>query len=360
MNSNERSTLNPADLSPEHSFGLRPAVAITRGETTESVHCAAVAVVDREGRLIASYGDPHLATYSRSSLKPIQALAAVMRGFPDRFGLTDRHLALACASHSGEDYHVEAAGQILAAIGATGDDLQCGIHIPAYIKPDNGGVPPKATFTTLHNNCSGKHSCMLALARMLNMPLADYLKFDAPTQRLIRGMVAEMTGVAAEDMPHGIDGCSAPNYVLPLSALARGFARLAWATTQAPGSLSEADRAGARNARAMMTYPEMVSGTGRFDLQLVEAAGRRIFSKAGGEAIECVGIPERGWGLALKIGDGGVRAIGPLTVSVLQELGVLDEAAVATLDPVAHPHLKNHRGIQIGTARSLARLKFHD
>jgi L-asparaginase II len=336
---------------------LVPAVEITRGDAVESVHYAAAAVVDHDGHVVASIGDPHYVTFSRSSLKPFQALAAVMRGFPEKFGLSERHLALACASHSGEPHHTRAALEILQAIGATVDDLQCGTHIPVYLRSDEGNVPPKSDFTQIHNNCSGKHSAMLALAKMLDADLAEYLKYDGRVQTVIRDMIVEVTGADRTKMHWGIDGCSAPNYAMPLSALATGFARYAWAAAQPDEKLSDAKRAGARIARAMMNYPEMISGTGRFDLQLVEAAGRKIFSKVGGEAVECVGIPWKGWGIAIKIGDGSVRAIPPLMTSILNQLGIINEGTQKALAPVAHPKLKNVRGSEIGTARAIVQLK---
>ena len=341
---------------PKDSFV--PAVEVVRGSLVESVHYAAAAVTDHNGRIVASLGDPHYVTFSRSSLKPFQALATVMRGFPERFGLTERHLALACASHSGEERHTQAAQEILNAIKASVSDLQCGAHIPIHFKPDEGGIPPKSEFTAIHNNCSGKHSAMLALSRLLDAPASEYLNHDGRVQTVIRDLVCEITGAVPAKLRWAIDGCSAPNYAMPLSALATGLARYAWAVSQPDEALSNAQRAGAKIARAMMKYPEMVSGTGRFDLQLVEASGKTIFAKTGAEGLECVGIPSQGWGVAVKIADGSARGIGPLVVSVLAELGALDDDALGRLESVVHPRLRNVRGTETGTLRSIARLNW--
>ena len=332
------------------------AVEIIRGNTVESVHYAAAAVVDHDGRVVASLGDPHYVTFSRSSLKPFQALPTVMQGFPARFGLTERHLAVACASHSGEARHTQATQEILNAINASAADLQCGTHIPIYMKADEGSIPPKTEFTAIHNNCSGKHSTMLALSRILDAPASEYLKYDGKVQTLIRELICEVLVLTPDQMTWGIDGCSAPNYSMPISKLATGFARFAWAVSQASETLSDVQRAGARIARAMMTYPEMVSGVGRFDLDLVEAAGKTIFAKTGAEGLECIGIPSKGWGVTVKIADGSARAIGPVVVSILSELGVLDHDAQKRLESSAHPRLKNVRGTETGTARCVARL----
>ncbi|MEW5701054.1 MAG: asparaginase [Candidatus Zixiibacteriota bacterium] len=338
----------------DHS-GLAPAVEVTRGEAIESIHHAAAAVVDCEGNLIAHLGDPGFVTFSRSSLKPFQALAGVRRGVPDRFGFQERHLALVCASHSGEPRHVEAAREMLAAIGARPEDLQCGVHIPLYIHPEEPPIPPKTDFTPLHNNCSGKHSGMLALARVLNAPIDHYLELDSPVQKAIRETVIEMLSLSANEIRTGTDGCSAPNYAVSLRALAAGYARLSQAANPRLGR-SPAGAEGARIVAAMMRHPEMISGTGRLDLAISEASGGTLFTKAGGEAVECVGVPERGLGIAIKVGDGGTRAVGPLLIGVLRELGLLPDGSAAGLNGFAAPILHNHRGIAIGTARYVGRL----
>lgn len=332
------------------------AVEIIRANTVESVHYAAAAVVDHTGKLVASIGDPDYITFSRSSLKPFQALPSVMRGFPERFGLTERHLAVACASHSGEPRHTQAAQEILDAINASVADLQCGTHVPIYMTTGDGAIPAKSEFSAIHNNCSGKHSTMLALSQILEAPQAEYLKYDGAVQSVIREVICDLLDLRPDDMTWGIDGCSAPNYSLPISKLATGFARLAWASTQPLERLTDVQRAGAKIARAMMKHPEMVSGVGRFDLELVESAGKTIFSKIGAEGLECVGIPSKGYGVIVKIADGSPRALAPIVVSILTELGVLDEEAQKKLEKSAHPRMKNVRGTEIGTARCVSRL----
>jgi len=336
-----------------------PLAEVMRGDAVESVHQCAAAVVDKHGTLIASLGSPDYVTYSRSSLKPFQVMPTVMRGVPDRFGLKDRHLALMCASHSGEDRHVEVAREILEAIDAREEDLQCGAHVPLHYLYENEGTPPKSAFSPLHNNCSGKHLGMLALARIIGCPFEEYLELESPVQRLIRERVATLLRTDAAAMPVAIDGCSAPNYAVPLRALALGFARLAASAGPKPATDEECHTACTRIVSAMRAYPEMVSGEGRFDLDLSRATGARVFSKAGGEAVECAGIPERGWGVAVKVIDGSTRAVGPLMVWVLNELAVLDKTELEALTKYVTPVLKNHRGLDIGTIRMNGKLIRH-
>ncbi len=347
-------------MTESHAFptGLVPAVEFTRGGSVESVHHAAAAVVDHTGRVLARIGDPQLVTLTRSSLKPFQALASVLRGYPECFGLTARHLALGCASHSGEPQHIQAAQEILDAIGAGIADLNCGVHIPLHLKAEEGGIPRKSEFSAIHNNCSGKHSTMLALARLLDAPLSGYLDYGHSVQAAIREAITTATGCDAARAASGIDGCSAPNYAMPLAALATGFARYARAVARAESELDSTERAAAKIARAMMTHPEMVSGTGRFDLTLSNALDRAIFAKSGAEAIQGVGIPSKGWGVVIKIGDGTGRGLPPLMVSLLDQLGVLDDAARARLESVGAPRLKNLRGLEVGVARCVAQVEW--
>jgi L-asparaginase II len=332
------------------------AVEITRGDAIESVHCGVAAVVDYEGNVIAHFGDLDYVTFSRSALKPFQALPTVMRGVTQRFTLDDRHVAVMCGSHSGEDCHAEAVRGILDAIGRTVDDFRCGVHVPIVVRNAEGPIPPKSEFTQLHNNCSGKHAGMLALAKMLECPPADYLAYDSEPQRLIRETIMELTGVSAGEIWHGIDGCSAPNYAMSIQSLAHGVSRLAHAATAGDDSGDALKRGARRIVGAMRQYPELVSGTGRFDLVLAQATRGRCVPKVGGEAIECIAVPERGWGIVAKVTDGNARALGPFVVSILDQLDLLDDRARFELASFARPDLRNHREIVIGTARPVVRL----
>ena len=334
-----------------------PTIEVTRGDVTESIHWSAAAVVDHHGKLIAHIGSPDLEIFSRSSLKPFQALPTVMRGFPDGFGLENRHLAVICASHSGEDCHVTAVQEILDAIGADVSNLQCGTHVPLFRRRGDAAVPALATFSAIHNNCSGKHAGMLALAKMIGVSNDTYLDPDSAMQKLIRERIAAFLGVDESTMRYGIDGCSVPNYIIPLRNMAYGFARLSASVGPNPVRDEECSDACRRIVTAMREHPEMVSGEGRFDLDLARATNGRMFSKAGGEAVECIGIPEKGWGIAVKIVDGASRAVGPTVVGILDQLGLLDKDELEALDSYANAELRNHRRIITGTMRMVAELE---
>jgi L-asparaginase II len=318
-------------------------VEVTRGDTTESVHFGAVAVVDSLGRLLAQAGDPHALIFTRSSLKPFQAMPFVAKGGVEKMGFTQDELAVMCASHNGEELHVEAVNSILGKIGRSATDLQCGSHVPNYISENGQRVVGKADFSPVYNNCSGKHAGMLAFCKLLGAPHGDYLDPDHPIQVEIRKCVAHFAGVPESQLRMGTDGCSAPNYAMPLSALAFAFARLA-----AFDQDSEYGDAPGKIFRAMTGNPRMVSGLGRGDLAIMQTGKGDWVSKVGGEAVKGLGIKSQGIGIAAKVAGGGTRALVPLIVEVLKQLDILPDASGTPLEVFVRPEVKNHRDIVTG------------
>lgn len=310
-----------------------PLVKVTRGGIVESVHVGALAVVDAGGAIVWALGDPSLLSFPRSSLKPFQLLPLIERGGVERFGFTAAEVAVMAGSHSGEEIHTAAVSSVLAKIGAPPEALACGVHPPlnplSAERLRASGAEPNA----LHNNCSGKHSGMLALARLLDAPLEGYLEPDHPAQVAIRAAIHEVLEPEGET-PMGLDGCGAPAYALTLRATARGFARLG-NSDHAPARWREAL---GRVAAAMRAHPEMVAGThGRIDTDLMRL-GARLIVKGGAEGYAGAGHPQ-GQGLALKIldGDAARRAGHVALLASLQALGWLNDAdagALATYGPI--------------------------
>jgi L-asparaginase II len=322
-----------------------PLAEVVRGLAVESIHRGAVAVVDRSGNVVQAAGDPFALTFTRSSLKPLQALPFTAAGGVERFGFSQAQLALMCASHSGEPRHVDAAADMLARCGLAPEHLQCGSHAPGFYEA-RGEVPPPPPYSPLAHNCSGKHSGMLAYCVHHGHSTGDYLAFDHPLQRSIRRAVSTFTGVAVDRLVAGIDGCSAPNYAVPLASLATAFARLASADVDrdygmAPRML----------ANAMATHPGMVSGERRSDLALMQAGRGDWVAKIGAEGVQAIGVRSRGLGIAIKVADGHKRGLYPATVAVLDQLGLLDDAARQVLAPWSRPAMTNYRGIVTGEIR---------
>jgi L-asparaginase II len=288
------------------AIGEPLAYALRSGEV-ESWHLGHLAVVGPDGRLLVSRGDPEAVVYVRSAAKPIQALPLWLTGAAEAFGLPPTSLAVAMASHSGEEVHTGAVQALLDAAGVDAALLGCGTHEPYHAATNEAlrraGTPPG----TLHCNCSGKHAGFLAVARHMGWDLASYRDADHPLQRLIRSLLAELAGVPEASIAHGVDGCGAPVWRLPLVGLARAFAGLGSPDGLRP-ELAAAARAATRIAAA---HPRLVAGEDRLDTDLVAAGAGALIAKIGGEAVHAGAWLEKGGAWAMKIGDGNRRAIGP-------------------------------------------------
>lgn len=345
------------------STAYQPVFELTRGRIVECVHFGAAAVVDAQGRLLASLGDPQLVTFLRSSAKPFQALPFVERGGPEKFGLTPREIALMCASHSGTDEHVETIKSMQAKIGVTVDDLMCGQHYPIHEATSDAMKVRGELPTPYRHNCSGKHTGMLAHAKLRGAPIENYIGFHHPIQESILETFAAMCGLPVEQVELGIDGCSAPNFAIPLYNAALGYARLCDPHDQTP----ERATACQTIASAMMAYPEMVGGPGRFDTALMRAGNGRILVKGGAEGFQSVGLlpgalgPDSpGIGIAIKISDGDPtdRARNGVALAILQALGALTEAQLAEMAKFGPQiQLENFRKLKVGVSRPAFELK---
>jgi len=319
-------------------------VELTRGALVESVHRGAVAIADSRGQLLASVGDVDSPFYPRSSLKPIQALPLLESGAADAFQLGPEEIALACASHSGEPMHTERVSAWLTRIGCAEPDLACGAHPPRYEPVWEAMIRRGEEPTRVHNNCSGKHTGFLSVTRHWKIASEGYERHDHPVQQAVAkalGELAEATGA----LPWGIDGCTAPNFALPLSAFARALAKLA-----KPDSLTETRAKTARRiVSAMMAHPELVAGTGRADTLIMRACKGRAAVKIGAEGVFAAMLPDAGLGIAIKIDDGAARASEIAVAAVMEKLGLPTAAFVRK--PVL-----NTRGATVGEQRPAAAL----
>ena len=325
-----------------------PAVEILRGQLVESVAYADVAVVDSLGRIVAWAGDPERATFWRSSAKPFQAMPLLLHGAVQEFGLSGPDLAILTASHGGEPRHLERVSSLLSKISADPKELACGVHWPSSESARRALQKAGAEPTVLHNNCSGKHTGMLMLARRLGVPSRGYLSLEHPVQQRILQVIRQMTGIAPHlPLQTATDGCGAPTFYLPLARMAFAYARLV-----DPRGL-DFDQAAAATllAEAIRTYPELVSGEGRLEVRLSEATDGRFVAKGGAEAVFALGVPERGWGIAIKMADGNSRTLPTAVVATLLSLDLLEDRARNQLHHLLFPVIKNHAGNEVGGMR---------
>ncbi|TWB18569.1 asparaginase [Nitrospirillum bahiense] len=325
-------------------------VEVTRGSMVESRHRGRVVVVDAGARVVAHWGDVDGLIYPRSSNKALQAIPLIESGAADAYAVTDEELALACASHQGEAMHTERVAAWLDRLGLSVDDLECGAHLPTHEPTASALLAAGQKPTALHNNCSGKHTGFLAVAKHKGEKLAGYVRYQHPVQQRILGVIEQVTGHDLSRAPWGVDGCSIPTIGLPLGALALGMARLA-----DPDSLPDR-RAEAvmRLRRAWGKHPELVGGTGNFDTEVMRAANSAVLLKSGAEGVCCAVLPEHGLGIALKIEDGAPRAAGPAMAAVLKRLGVLPDTVWDGVATLAVAPVTSRKGEIVGEIRPTA------
>jgi len=334
-----------------------PAVEVTRGSLVESVHCAAIAVADSGGRVVARLGGIDHPVFLRSSAKPLQAMAVVESGAVEKFGFGEAELAVMTGSHSSEPRHVETVSAILARIGLDASALQCGTHTPFSRQVAERYRAEGRPFTALEHNCSGKHAGMLAAALAGGHDIATYLDPRHPVQQRIMGIVADLTGRMRDRILIAIDGCGAPTVAVSLSEAARAFARLVSAGAErTPGDAARGahGEAAARVVAAMRAHPLMVAGEGMLDTEVTAQQRHDLICKRGAEGVQCAAYTAggAGYGIAAKVGDGDSgRARVALTLEILRQLELVDEAGLGRLSESSLCTIRNNSGREVGVAR---------
>jgi L-asparaginase II len=320
---------------------------VIRGTTVESVHRGHFIVMDGGGKTVTAVGDPATVTFFRSACKPFQAMPLLTSGAAEAFGFDESEVALACASHSGEPIHVSVAQGMLEKISLAEKDLHCGVHLPFNEAEANRMLRSGEQPTQLHNNCSGKHAAMLAVAKHVGADTGTYCDPRNPVQQMILETISLFTEIPKNKIQIGIDGCSAPNFALPLSAMAKSFANLI-----RPENFSDNIRAACtRIVNAMIKFPELIGGTERLDTMLMRAVPGKLISKVGADGVWlCAAAPSEKWpeglAVALKIEDGDDKRSRPVVaVEILRKLEILSDTALPDVSPMP---IKNRRGDSVG------------
>ena len=312
----------------------------------ESTHHVQGVVCSAAGREESCVGDPEILTYWRSAMKPFQAIPILEDGVADAYGFGPEEIALICASHGGTRQHIERVASMLRRAGLNEDHLHCGPHPPfdrdtAQVLGCAGRLPSR-----LHNNCSGKHAGMLAVAKYHGWPVEGYERLDHPVQKRIQRCLGAWMDHEPEDHHWALDGCGLPTPRMPLHEMARAYSRL---VKQARGGNGAAYAV----VSAMTTFPELTSSPGRVPLRIMQATGGRLLAKEGAEGVLCVAAVDDDWGLAVKVEDGAIRAVGPAAVELLEMAGVLRGDERQALDGVREVSIDNTLGERVGiiTAR---------
>lgn len=325
-------------------------VEVTRGSQVESRHRASVAVALPSGELVLSLGDVEEPIYPRSAIKAFQALPLLANSGVDQMDLTDDEIALMCSSHFGEPVHVKVARQILRKACAVETELECG---PQWPEADFGyelaatGARPAA----IHNNCSGKHGAMLALATLMGVGTKGYVRQDHPVQVHIAAAIEAVCGAPVASAPCGIDGCSAPTWALPISAVATGFARF----SGGEGLSAEYAKGAARIRDAVAASPYMVEGANGFCTGVMQQTKARAYVKNGAEGVMCAALPERNLGIAVKCDDGANRAAQVVMAHLLVAFGAIDPEQTS-FGVFLSPDLFDRKGTKVGMVRASSNL----
>lgn len=332
---------------------------VVRGETVESIHRGHLIIIDGDGETLFSLGNPETVTFWRSSAKAFQAIPFLTSGAADEFGFTTDEISLACGSHSGERMHTKTAARMLDKIELTERDLRCGAHLPFDEKRAAEMIHEGETPTQLHNNCSGKHAAMLAFCVKTNADIKTYEQLEHPLQEAILETVEKFTDVPASAVKIGIDGCAAPNFAVPVSAMAKAFARL----VNPPESFDEATKKACRRiVAAMIEFPEMIGGTERLDTMLMREGGGKLISKIGAEGVYSAGVLPcemypKGLGIALKIEDGDdKRARAVVLIEMLRQIKIFKPETLKQFSPLP---TKNRRGDWVGETRANFEIKLN-
>jgi L-asparaginase II len=318
-------------------------VEVLRGTVVESRHAGAIAVADADGRFLLALGDVERLIFPRSAVKALQAIPLVESGAADAFGLSDEELAVVCASHSGDEVHIEAVRSLLAKAGLDESYLACGAHWPVSEQASRAMIQSGRRPQAIHNNCSGKHAGMLAASVHLGFNPRGYERPEHELQVMIGRIISETCGTALDRDGMAVDGCSVPTWSLPLSALAQGFARLGTGQGLSPTRA----RAAERLRRACFAAPALVAGEGRFDTIVMSGLAPHVLSKGGAEGVHCAALPGFGLGIALKIDDGAKRG----TERALAEvIAALLPKARRVLAEQLEGEVFNWRGTSVGRA----------
>ncbi len=316
-------------------------VVVTRGNAVESEHRVSAAVVDDALRLVGQAGDSDLVTYWRSGAKPFQVMPLLASGGFDELSWDEDELALACASHGGEPEHVALAASMLHDIGREEGDLVCGPHEPLAARGARVVRESGIRLSRLHNNCSGKHAAMMALAHTRDWAMHGYERITHPVQREVAASVSRWSGVPLDDLATATDGCGVAVFGLPIEAMARAYARLA-------GACAGGEELATRVVAAIRAHPLLFGGTDRFDTVLLEETQGRVIAKVGAEGVHSIALPDLGLGVAVKVHDGSTRAQYPAVLRLLQHLGALPDPLPDRLAEFAWRPVRDSRGEVVG------------
>lgn len=321
-------------------------VEVLRGAVVESQHQVLAVVVDERCVPVMYWGNPDYLTFPRSAIKMLQALPFVEAGAADAFGFEARHLCLVCSSHRGEKKHLEAVGEMMKKTGIREEQFVCGGHLPAHEASAQEMIRKSLQPTPMMNNCSGKHSGIIATCLHLKEDPTGYEKYNHPAQARLRKVLSEVTRFDHNKAHYGTDGCGILTYALPLQNMAIGMMALI------NPKESEARRVAAKRIVDAVRHEAFyLSGSEDFTSDMIQKTQGRAIIKNGAEGGFCGVLPEKKLAFAIKAEDGSARASQAATAFLLQKLGAFNAENLANLKIYLEPKIKNWKGAEVGSIR---------
>jgi L-asparaginase II len=318
-------------------------VEVIRGTVLESFHRGVICVVDQDGKVIYSVGDVNQIAFPRSAMKYFQHLPLLVSGAFEQLNLTLEDLAVMCGSHNGEKIHEDLVAKILGNLNLGEVDLQCGAQAPTLKKDLYALIKADKKPNQLHNNCSGKHAGFLAWCIAHNQDTKSYLSASHPLQQEIKKHVAHFYEVAENELHLAVDGCSAPTYGMSIYKQAISYKNLI--SNQNNDSVNEACE---KIVKAVTTYPELVAGSQRYCTDLMKVTNGRIVGKTGADGVYCLSIPEKNWGIAIKIDDGKMGPQYQVAQELLIKFNLISQEEAEKLNPYREFDLTNFAGNKVG------------
>lgn len=319
-------------------------VEVRRGEVLESFHRGVICIVGHDNRILYSVGDVQQICFPRSALKFFQQIPLLCSGAVEHFGFTEKEIALFCGSHNGEHTHVDTVRGILAKIGLDESALLCGPQMPTLREDQYELIKADLQPQRIHNNCSGKHAGFLAYCVYRNWPTDNYIDPAHPLHQEILDVIADFHEYPKAQIQQGVDGCSAPIFAFPVFNQAVAYKNLVY-----PARFSEAVQKACKTmVDAIVKYPEMIAGKKRYCSDLMRLSEGKLIGKTGADGVYSIGIRDLNYGICIKVDDGKMGPQYNIAQAVIEQLGILSEAANSRLRHYVHHENRNFGNMVTG------------